>query len=401
MKNTALTVLKKELARFFGDRRLVFSSIILPGLLIFVMYSLMGTAMKSFLSVDDTYVYTVEAVNMPQSVGNLFPSDEYKVTSVGSGDIEESKKKLANEEIDLCIVFPEDFDSIISNYLPNGSNESVPNIEMYYNSTKISSTTAYDVFASRLNAMENSISNVFDINYVSDESEVNKYDVATREETTGMMFASILPMLIIILLYSGCVALAPESIAGEKERGTIATLLVTPAPRNQIVIGKISALAIIALLSGLSSFLGTFLSMPSLMSMDEIGVDMSSQVYVLSDYLWLILLILSTVLVFITVISIISAAAKTVKEAATLVTPLMVVVMLVSFASMYGTTAKTEVTWYLIPVYNTLQSMIGVFSFTASTLNIVVTVVSNVVYSLIGVVILTKMFNNEKIVFSK
>lgn len=401
MKNTALTVLKKELARFFGDRRLVFSSIILPGLLIFVMYSLMGTAMKSFLSVDDTYVYNVEAVNMPQSVGNLFPSDEYKVTSVNSGDIEESKKKLANEEIDLCIVFPDDFDSIIANYLPNGNSESVPNIEMYYNSTKISSTTAYDVFVSRLNAMENSISNVFNINYVSDDSEVNKYDVATREETTGMMFASILPMLIIILLYSGCVALAPESIAGEKERGTIATLLVTPAPRNQIVIGKISALAIIALLSGLSSFLGTFLSMPSLMSMDDIGVDMSSQVYVFSDYLWLILLILSTVLVFITVISIISAAAKTVKEAATLVTPLMVVVMLVSFASMYGTTAKAEVVWYLIPVYNTLQSMIGVFSFTASTLNIVVTVVSNVVYSLIGVVILTKMFNNEKIVFSK
>lgn len=399
MKNAAFTVMKKELARFFGDKRLVFTSIILPGLLIFVMYSLMGTAMDSFVSVDDTYVYSVEAVNMPQSIEKLFSSDEYKIKEITLEDLEQSKEKLAEEKLDLCIVFPDNFENAVNNYSPYGSPDDAPNVEMYYNSTKISSGTAYETFVNRLNVFETSISNVFDINKITDEADAGKYDVATDEETMGMMLASILPMLIIILLYSSCVALAPESIAGEKERGTIATLLVTPAPRNQIVFGKIAALAIIALLSGLSSFLGTFLSMPALMSGMETG--MSAQAYVITDYLWLILLILSTVLLFITIISIISAAAKTVKEAGTMVTPLMIVIMLIAFSSMFNTAAKSDVVWYFIPVYNSLQSMIGIFSFTSSTVNIAVSVLSNFVYSVLGVTVLAKMFNSEKIVFSK
>lgn len=402
MKNAAVAVLKKELARFFGDKRLVFTSIILPGLLIFVMYSLMGTAMDSFVSVDDTYVYSVEAVNIPQSISKLFSAEEFKITEIEADGVEKSKNRLAEEEIDLCVVFPDNFEEAIANFSPYGNPDDVPNVEVYYNSTKISSGTAYDIFAGKLDALETSISNVFNINSITDEADVNKYDVATDEDTMGMMLASILPMLLIILLYSSCVALAPESIAGEKERGTIATMLVTPAPRNQIVFGKISALAIIALLGGLSSFLGTFLSMPMMMSgiaASDLGV--STQFYVFTDYLWLILLILSTVLLFITVISIISATAKTVKEAGTMVTPLMIVVMLVAFSSVFSTAAKEDFIWYFIPVYNSLQSMIGIFSFTASTVNIALTVVSNVVYSLIGIMILAKMFSSEKIIYSK
>ena len=67
-----------------------------------------------------------------------------------------------------------------------------------------------------------------------------------------MVFSSLLPMLLMMFLYSGCASVAPESIAGEKERGTIATMLITPTKRSDIAIGKILALAIIALLSGTS-----------------------------------------------------------------------------------------------------------------------------------------------------
>ena len=46
MRQPVLTILKKELARFFGDKRMVIS-ILLPGILIYVMYSFMGTALTS------------------------------------------------------------------------------------------------------------------------------------------------------------------------------------------------------------------------------------------------------------------------------------------------------------------------------------------------------------------
>lgn len=397
MKNAALSIFKKELARFFGDRRLVFTTIIMPGLMIYIMYSLMGMAMDSFVNVESDYVYKVEAVNMPDSISKLFPSDVFSITDINQDTIEDSKQELRDEKLDLCIVFPENIEQAITEFNAGKTTEKIPNIEIYYNSVKVKSSTAYDMATQLLNQMETGISNVFDINGNADSVS---YDVATKEETSGMIMASIMPMILLIFMYSSCVALAPESIAGEKERGTIATLLITPIKRSQIAIGKILALALLALLGGVSSFLGTFLSIPKMLS--GVGEDIiSTQGYAATDYVWLILLILSTVLLFITAISVISAMAKTVKEASTSVLPLMIIVMAVSFMSMYSTAAKAEFYWYMIPVYSSVQSMIGIFSFTASPVNMTIAVVSNIIYSLIGVYALTKMFNSEKIIFSK
>ena len=57
MKNT-WTIIKKELYRFFTDKRMLLS-LILPGVLIFVVYSFMGSIMKDMMSVDKDYTYSV------------------------------------------------------------------------------------------------------------------------------------------------------------------------------------------------------------------------------------------------------------------------------------------------------------------------------------------------------
>ena len=107
-----------------------------------------------------------------------------------------------------------------------------------------------------------------------------------------------------IFLFSGCMGVAPESIAGEKERGTIATLLVTPMNRGQLAIGKVISLGVIALLSGLSSFIGTFASLPSLMGGADTGMDAS--IYGVTDFVMLFGVILSTVLLIVGLICVIS-----------------------------------------------------------------------------------------------
>jgi sodium transport system permease protein len=200
-----------------------------------------------------------------------------------------------------------------------------------------------------------------------------------------------------MLLFSGCMAVAPESISGEKERGTIASLLVTPAKRSHIAIGKILALSIMALISGASSTLGIVLSLPKLMG-DTVTINGS--VYGVTDYLMLAVIILSTVLVLITIISIISAYAKTVKEAGTYVTPLMIASMLIGLTGMFGSTAQNPAL-YLIPIYNSVQSMMGIFSFETNIAHILITVVANITFTGVGVFVLTRMFNSEKIMFNK
>ena len=100
-------------------------------------------------------------------------------------------------------------------------------------------------------------------------------------------------------------------------------------------------------------------------------------------------------------IAIISAFCKTVKEASTAVMPFMIVVMVLSFTTMMGSGAQKAVYWYLIPLYNNVQCLAGIFSRDYSLTNIVVTVIVNVVYSGILVGVLTKIFDSEKIMYTK
>ena len=66
---------------------------------------------------------------------------------------------------------------------------------------------------------------------------------------------------------------------------------------------------------------------------------------------------------------------------------------------MFGDGAPTQLAYYLIPVYNSVQYMASVFNHVNMINAMVVTVASNVVYTILGVVLLSKMFDNEKIMF--
>ena len=196
-------------------------------------------------------------------------------------------------------------------------------------------------------------------------------------------------------------AVAPESIVGEKERGTIATLLVTPMKRSELAVGKVLSLSVIGLLGGVSSFIGTMLALPNLMGGAALEDDsMSAAVYSGTDYVLLLFVILSTVLVIIGAISLMSGLAKSVKEAGTMVSPLMIVVMLIGVSTMFGDGAPKEVYWYLIPFYNSVQCMNGIFSFDLVPVNFVVTIVANLLYALVMTAGLAKIFDSEKIMYS-
>lgn len=207
-----------------------------------------------------------------------------------------------------------------------------------------------------------------------------------------------LPMLLMIFLFSGCMSVAPEAIAGEKERGTIATILVTPTKRSELAVGKIFALSIIALLSGASSTLGTMLSLPKLMGSVE---TMSAAYYTAADYLVLAAVILSTVLLLVALISIISAYAKTIKEAQTSVMPLMIVVIFLGVTAMFGSGAKSQLVYYCIPLYNSVQAMVGIFSFEMIPAAVALTVGVNLACTVIASFVLTRMFNSETIMFRR
>lgn len=390
MKKSAIfTIFKKELARFFKDRRTLIA-LLMPGLLIYVIYSLMGGAMTDAFMPDEEYKPIIVVQNASEVLGGAM-GEMFEVKESENNSLDRYKEQITDGELDLLVIFPESFDEKVFSY-DVSSGEAAPSVDIFFNSSSTNSSMAYQTMTALLSSFEAQLTNKFDVNMGGGE-----YDLATDEDVTAMIFSMLMPMLLIMLLFSGCMAVAPESIAGEKERGTIATLLITPAKRSHIAIGKILALSVMALISGMSSTVGVVLSLPKLMG-DTMTLDGS--VYKLTDYLLLAVVILSTVMVLITVISIISAYAKTVKEAGSYVTPLMIVSMLIGLTGMMGS-AATNPALYLIPIFNSVHSMIGIFSFEASIIHVIITVAANIAVTGVGVFVLTRMFGSEKIMFNK
>jgi sodium transport system permease protein len=408
MRN-ALIVFKKEFYRVISDKRLLFSTILLPGVMIFAMYSLMGNAIDGEQSDVRNHEMIVYTENIPGDIKTMMETDVLEsgeedkrnvvFTEVTNESFEEIEAMILNGEIDLYVSFDEDFEEKISSFATD--NPIIPNLNTYYNPGEDYSSTTYNYFFSYLSVYKSSILNdrysegvsVFTMDVANDNQQIYN-----RDEAIGKGFASFLPMIIIMFLFSGAMSIGPDSIAGEKERGTIATLLVTPVKRSEIAIGKVLSLSVIALMSAVSSFIGILLSLPKLMQMGD-GVD--ANIYGITEYAQILIILLATVLVIIGIVSVVSAFAKTIKEASMLILPFYFISIIIGITSMFSKDAAESAFMYLIPLYSSVNMLVSILTFNVVPLHFTLTVISSVVYVSILIYIMNRLFSNEKVMFSK
>lgn len=381
-------IFKKELRRFFTDKRMLIM-LTLPGVLIFAIYSVIGNFIPE-PSADFTYIVYVENQPVEFEVFNNTELYNIEVHQITQDNREDILNGVKDGETQLIISYEEDFLNKVNNYVSSSGLEA-PKVEMYYNSSVMESATIFAYYTAVLNSYEASVTNKFDIN-----PGLN-YDLATQEDMTAQILTSLLPYMLMIFLLSGCMAVVTESIAGEKERGTIAALLITPIKRSHLAIGKILALSVTSLVSAASSFAGLIGSLPQLLK----GMNFTLDIYDAGAYFALLAVLIVTVFIFTVLLSIVSAFAKSVKEATTYGIPLMLIVMVLGLSTMMGGGGAKNMWLYLIPIYNSVQCLVGIFSLTFNPIAFLITILSNLVFVLGGVFVLAKMFNSEKIMFSK
>ncbi len=377
MKNV-LTIVKKEFSRFFKDRRMVIT-VFLPGILIYVLYSIMGSAFSNISQVDKDYkptAYLSAPAAIEQTLSPLLDVDK----NISEND---AKTKVADGSLDIAVIFPANFEEAFDSPNP-------PEVKIYYNSANDKSYFGYNLVNAVLEQLNKP---AFTVN-----SSAEKFDLAEEKAMVAKIMSTLVPMLMFALLASACMAVAPESIAGEKERGTMATMLITPIKRAELAIGKILSLSCFALLSGISSFLGVILSLPQLMS-GMVSAE-TAALYSVGDYFLIFGIIISTVLVIISAFSVLSAYAKSVKEASSLITPLMMVIILLGMVSMFFNSAP-PVGLYLVPLLGSGLAMSSIMSFTVSPLGVGLAILSNLIAAVLFVVLLAFMFKSEKIMFKK
>ncbi len=381
-------LIKKEFLRFFRDPRLILT-MLLPGILIYIIYSVMGGVMNA--PEKETYEYRAYVSGSSAVVEPLIQ------TAVGTEgweflraeDVDAAKAEVKDGKAAALVVFSENFDERVAAYTP-ASGGPAPQVEIYYRSADGESSSFYALVTAVLDGYENALSNKFDVNAGSG------YDFSDAGRVLLSIMGNVLPFIVIALIFSSCMGVTLEAVAGEKERGTLSTILVTSVRRSDVALGKVLPLSCISLIGAVSSFLGIALSLPKLMG---ISFGDFAAGFGFAGYSLLFLLIVSIVPLIVAGVSAVSAYAKSVKEASAYTSVVMIVVMLLSLASSFVSGIGDWIV--VVPILNAVVAMQAAIAGAPVVWTSLTSVALNLVYTALLVLLIAKMLSSEKIMFGK
>jgi sodium transport system permease protein len=392
-KNIKLIFIK-ELVGTIRDKRTIIAMIIIP--LIFYPLLFMGIgyfnrigSIKSEEAASKIMIYGAEFA--PQLVKHLQDYEKIEVLTIE----DDSPAKLQNGNIQAVLVVPPDFKYKIEQEEPN-------KLILKYDTTEAKSRIAKqriiqviekykdEIILQRLSRLD--LKEEFLTPLILQEE-----NIATAEKMTGSFLAVLLPYLIIILIFAGAMHTAVDITAGEKERGTIATLLVSQISRLEIVLGKCFAVILISFTSMVLGLVGltlAFLSGTTIMGGIE-GVKFGISFHTVC-LIFLVLFPLvglaSAVLVMVGIF------ARNIREASNYITPIY---MLTIFLGIISISQGMELTgkMFLIPVLNSSFVFKELLMGKIYWNHIITTFSANMVIAGLALFGATRLFSKEEVLF--
>ncbi len=404
MKNF-LVLFKKELARVFSDKKLVVSAFILPGVLIFAIYTFIGVVIEGFsdnLSTSESIIYVNE---LPDSVESYFQNSQFieyhedtdqyligqkLITFLYAEDVEQIKLGIEEGNVDLYVEFDLEFDSKIAAVEPTY-------INTYYNSAKNNSSVTHSVFMSMMSLYQDDVI----LDRVGAEQLItfgyNTNDITAV--TISPVLTGLLPMLILTFLLSGAMSVGLDMVAGEKEKGTLTIYLLTPVSRFTIALSKVCSLAVMTLIAAASSLLGIYASKGTFADLYGVSESGSGMGFGIGDFFGIAVVVLSLAILVTCVITLISLMSKNVKQATTALTPVMSISIIASFLLVLIDTMPESPLLYLVPLFNSALVIKGILMTEATTAMIFAATISALIYSGLIILSIKLLMGKEKVIF--
>lgn len=398
-------ILSKELKRVFGDKKMVFSLFILPIILIAGIYGMMFFLVDKQKSSINEHVSEVFVQNMPDNFSELMSKHtECNINVIPSGESADTyKDKLLDGTYDLVVVFPENF---YENFKNADATSALPDIKTFYNPSEDNSGEARTRFTETyLEEYKQLLLNerFGSLNYAMVFSvDADNPDMIVQDDgkATGKILGTIIPYLITILIFGGAMGLGVDTIAGEKERGTIANLLISPIKRVDIIMGKIVSNAIVSVLSAgvyVISFIGSAVVLSKKSGMGEMFSRLSLN-FTSVQIVQFVVLLLGLVLLYVGIIGFVSLMAKNIKEAQSFIMPVYIIVMFAGMITMYSGDVTSSS--YMIPVYNTSAAFKGIFERTITMNQYLTSTIITYAFAGVMVCLMAKAMNSEKIMLN-
>ena len=388
------TIFKKEIIDIIRDKKTLFMGIVLPlilyPLLMIIMTQIMTISMNSIENDDINIAF------------EKYPSKELitlikNYDSDGAINIVKSKnykKDLEKGNIDAYVDIKE--------------KNKIENYKIYIDSSKENSST--------VNSKLEDIFNTYKEKKVKDKIEqlqlnveetlepvvYSTIDLAKTEEVAGLLLGQILPLILIMGVLLGALYPAIDSMAGEKERGTLETLFTLPISNLELVMGKYMAVSLCAIVTAILNVVSILMTLIYILSTGNISGQLLSNNFNISALSGPLFITLICICLFAMVVSAVSmcvcSLAKSFKDAQNYITPVMFLVLIPSYASMIPN-LNLDRTTSIIPVVNISLLIKSVLSNNANLSLIALVFISNFAFVILSVILLSKLFNSEEILF--
>lgn len=391
------TLFKRELTDILRDKKTLFMMLVVPiiiyPLLIIGMTFLMSSVMNS--QAEKTYLVAFDeedelAAKIADIIENNPDKLSYKLEIVQKSDC---KKALEAGDIDIYV-----------------SKASDGRIALCYLSAKDRSNTALDALTDAFEIYREELQKErideagLDADYLLNPIHYEGEDLSSTEESVGNMIGSIIPFFIVTMILLGALYPSIDVTAGEKERGTLETLLTLPITNFEMIMSKFLAVSCIACASAILNVFSmggamAFLVSSSMSLAEDINLEIHYETFIPGILFTLVVMVFFALLV--TAVCMCTCVfAKNFKEANNYVTPVMLIFMFGSYAAMIPDLELTAQT-AAIPIVNVALLVEGLFQFQYNYGLFAIVLFSNVAYSFLAILILGKIYNSEAVLFSE
>jgi len=393
---TIIVIFRKELVDTLRDRRTLVSMIVIPLLLFPILIGISSRVITSQVkkAQEKTLRIGLLTYGNAEEFRTMLLQDN-KVQLFENLPADSARSLIERDSLDAFFEFSQDFDRQVANLQPGV-------VTMYYKAAEQRDIEKGRALGS-LQAFERKLRSTRFKNLNIDESVIKTVDVqernlASAKEKLAEIIGGFLPYLFIIFCFLGSMYPAIDLAAGEKERGTLETLLTSPASRLEILLGKFGVVVLTGIITAAVAMLGLYLG---IVQVKEIPAELLSTILGILEFrsiAVLLSLLLPLTVFFAAILLSLSMFAKSYKEAQSVISPMMIVVIVPAFLGlMPGMSLNT--TTALIPILNVSLATKAIIAGTISPMILAEVYFSLIVFAGSSLYACAKIFGREGTIF--
>ncbi len=395
------TIFLKEMKDTLRDRRTLIFMLAVPILAIPLLMMFLSQLMMSQITkeMERVSVIAVEGEeHLPADLRDaLFGVRSLEIRDESALEYSDLTDAVKDGTIDALVVIPEAFERAIEI-------ESPTDVEVFYDEAEIRSGFAVDRIDSVFDAYHEQTVIARLEQYglsgdVIEPFEFYQYNVASSQKVAGEKLGAMLPYLIIIMCFMGAMYPAIDLAAGEKERGTLETLLVSPATRGEFVLGKYFVILTTGIVAAFLALGSLYFSMNYMVEemFSRLG-DMLALELGFSMIILILLIVLPMAGIFAAILLSVSIFARSFKEAQSYITVLNMFIILPAFVS-FLPGMEMDFTMALIPVVNASMIIKDAISGTVQWNYVIAAFVWTNILAGITLLFAKKWFERESVLF--